>query len=69
MTLITQRADAQLSADRSATIFAVAVVFTFTSTVSIILRLVAKRVSKTRLAVEDYTILVAQVCLDSEKVL
>lgn len=51
----------ELGASRSAGTFAVIVIFTVISTVSIILRLVAKRLSKQKLAVEDYTILIAQV--------
>lgn len=52
-----------LKSNRSLAIFCVVVVFTITSTASIILRLVAKRINKARLAIEDYVILAAQFLL------
>lgn len=61
MGVVNRRATSELSTYRSAALFSVVVVFTVTSTVSVILRLVAKRLSKMRLAREDYTILAAQV--------
>lgn len=51
----------ELDNPRSLAIFIVIIVFTITSTISIILRLVAKRMSQAKLVVEDYVILVAQV--------
>ena len=51
----------KLSGHRPITTFAVSIVFCFTSTLSLVLRLVAKRIKKLRLASEDYTIIVAQV--------
>lgn len=51
----------ELSNYRSMAIFIVVLVFTVTSTISVILRLVAKRINRAKLQVEDYVILVAQV--------
>ena len=51
----------ELNNYRSLAIFIVVIVFTITSTTSIILRLVAKRINRARLQVEDYVIMVAQV--------
>ena len=50
-----------LSGQRPIITFVVSVVFCFTSTLSLVLRLVAKRIRKLRLASEDYTIIAAQV--------
>jgi hypothetical protein len=51
----------QLGGGRTLAVFATTIAFTFTATISVILRLVAKRANKTRLGLEDYSILVAQV--------
>lgn len=51
----------ELKTHRAAAIFSVVIVFSITSTVSVALRLLAKRISRSRLAREDYVVIVAQV--------
>jgi hypothetical protein len=63
---IYSRSAAELSSYRAQVVFVVAIIFTITSTVSIILRLAAKRISKAKLEVDDYVIIVAQVCRTSQ---
>ncbi|TVY16433.1 Satratoxin biosynthesis SC1 cluster protein 4 [Lachnellula arida] len=52
---------AELSSYRARVVFVVTVLFLITSTASIILRLIAKRVNKANLTADDYAILAAQV--------
>ncbi|TVY37228.1 Satratoxin biosynthesis SC1 cluster protein [Lachnellula subtilissima] len=52
---------AELSSYRARVVFVVTIIFLVTSTASIILRLMAKRVNKANLTADDYAILVAQV--------
>lgn len=52
---------AELSSYRARVVFVVTILFLITSTASIILRLIAKRVNKANLAADDYTIIAAQV--------
>ncbi|KAJ5807009.1 Satratoxin biosynthesis SC1 cluster protein [Penicillium riverlandense] len=52
-----------LESYRSRAIFAVVITFTVTSTVSVFLRLLSKRINRARLASEDYVLLVAQFLL------
>jgi len=51
----------ELSSYHARVVFVVTIIFLVTSTVSIILRLMAKRVNKANLTADDYAILVAQV--------
>ena len=51
----------QLVHGRPLAIFTAAIVFSITSTLSIVLRLISRRMKRSKLAADDYTILAAQV--------
>lgn len=51
----------ELSKYRTQTIFVSVIVFTITATISVILRLVAKKINRAKLQVEDYVIFLALV--------
>ena len=61
METLRRRTVEQLTAQRAVASFVVAIVFTVTSTLSVILRLIALRIKKRKPGWEDYTILAAQV--------
>ena len=59
--ILRQRTGEQLTTHGAVAAFVVAIVFTLTSTLSVVFRLMAVRIKRRKLGSEDYTILAAQV--------
>ncbi len=61
MGILRQRMVEPLTSHRAVAAFVVAVVFTLTSTLSVVFRLIAVRIKRRKLGPEDYAIVAAQV--------